>query len=187
LGQNIHESIFVSDTETHYLGRFLAMKSRNGWEYCERVNVSGVVVVIALTHDNQAILVEQFRPPVQSMVIEWPAGLVGDEAQARDESIESAALRELEEESGYRATSIERLCRGPSSAGMASEVLHFVRAHGLKRIGPGGGVDNESITVHQVPLAEVRQWLAEKQAAGSLVDPKVFAGLYFLEGLDHKD
>ena len=75
----------MSDTETHYLGRFLAMKSRNGWEYCERVNVSGVVVVIALTHDNQAILVEQFRPPVQSMVIEWPAGLVGDEAQARDE------------------------------------------------------------------------------------------------------
>jgi ADP-ribose pyrophosphatase len=170
----------MSQAETLYQGHFLAMKGRNGWEYCERVNVSGVVVVIALTDAGQIILVEQYRPPVQQTVIEWPAGLVGDEARARDESIETAAIRELEEETGFRASSIERLCRGPSSAGMASEVLHFVRGHGLRQVGPGGGVDNESITVHQVPLTQAREWLEEKQHGGTLVDPKVYAGLYFL-------
>ena len=172
----------MSNPETLYQGRFLAMKSLDGWEFCERVNVSGVVVVIALTDDHQIILVEQYRPPVGQQVIEWPAGLVGDEALARDESIETAALRELEEETGFRADSIERLCLGPSSAGMASEVLHFVRAHGLRQVGPGGGVDNECIKVHQLPLSQARQWLEEKQAGGTLVDPKVYAGLYFLQG-----
>ena len=170
----------MSQTEILHQGRFLAMKSRNGWEYCERVNVSGVVVVVALSDTDQIILVEQYRPPVQQSVIEWPAGLVGDEVQARNESIEAAAIRELEEETGFRASSIERLCRGPSSAGMASEVLHFVRGHGLRQVGPGGGVENECIKVHQIPLAEAYRWLEEKQRSGTLVDPKVYAGLYFL-------
>lgn len=170
----------MSKTETLHQGRFLRLKSRNGWEYCERVNVSGVVVVIALSDAQEIILIEQYRPPVQQTVIEWPAGLVGDEAQARDESIELAAIRELEEETGFRAGSIERLCRGPSSAGMASEVLHFVRAHDLRQTGLGGGVDNESIKVHLIPLIQARQWLEEKQDSGTLIDPKVYAGLYFL-------
>ena len=180
-GLQCDESTSMSQTETLHRGRFLTLKSRDGWEYCERIKVSAVVAVIALSDAGNIILVEQYRPPVQQTVIEWPAGLVGDEPQFRNETIETAAIRELEEETGFRAKSIERLCRGPSSAGMASEVLHFVRAHDLRQLGPGGGVDNERITVHQVPLTEVRQWLEQKQANGVLVDPKVYAGLYFLK------
>jgi ADP-ribose pyrophosphatase len=57
-------------------------------------------------------------------------------------------------------------------------VVTFFHAQGIRRIGAGGGDDTEDITVHLVPLADLRAWLAEKQRAGYLVDPKIFAGLY---------
>jgi len=53
----------------------------------------------------------------------------------------------------------------------------------LRRVGAGGGVAHEDITVHEVPLAEVHSWLEAKAKAGVLVDPKVYAGLYFIQQL----
>jgi ADP-ribose pyrophosphatase len=44
----------------------------------------------------------------------------------------------------------------------------------------GGGLENEQITVHEVPLEKVRGFLLEKSRSGVLVDPKVYAGLYFV-------
>ena len=47
--------------------------------------------------------------------------------------------------------------------------------------GPGGGDETESIIVHEVSLQEVDLWLYEMEKKGYLVDPKVYAGLYFLK------
>lgn len=161
-------------------GRFVRLVRDDGWEWAERVNARAVVVVVALTPDDEVLLVEQHRPPVRAPVIEFPAGLVGDDGS--DEAVAEAALRELEEETGWRAERVTLLTEGPVSAGMTNERLTFYQAHGLVRTGPGGGVDNEQITVHTVPVAEVRTFVADRAAAGVLTDPKVFAGLYFLSG-----
>ncbi len=59
-------------------------------------------------------------------------------------------------------------------------MVTFFHARGLRRVGPGGGDATESITVHEVPLAELRGWLAEKERQGAMVDPKLFAGLYLI-------
>jgi ADP-ribose pyrophosphatase len=56
-----------------------------------------------------------------------------------------------------------------------------VRARGLTRVGPGGGDSTEEIIVHHVPRAGVAAWLADRAAAGYSLDPKLYAGLYFLE------
>jgi ADP-ribose pyrophosphatase len=159
-------------------GRFLKLMRRNGWEYAERKNCTGVVVIVALTDSGKLLLTEQFRVPVSKPVIEFPAGLVGDTGQA--EAVDQAAMRELFEETGYRAKSIEHLAAGPVSSGMTSEIISFVRAKGLKKEGPGGGDESESITVHEIPLADVPRWLAECEHRGLLVDPKVYTGLHFL-------
>jgi len=160
-------------------GRYLRLRQDNGWEWCERVNSTGVVVVVAVTAAGDLLLVEQHRPPVGGRVLELPAGLAGDLADARDEAFALAAARELEEETGYRADRIEHLTAGPVSAGMTSEVLTWFRAHGLARVGAGGGDASEDIVVHEVPLDGVEAFLDERIAAGTQVDPKVFAGLYF--------
>ncbi|MCC5793261.1 MAG: NUDIX hydrolase [Chromatiales bacterium] len=166
---------------TIHSGRHLAFKQRGHWEYCERVGSHGVVVILALTPDGKVLLVEQFRPPIQRNVIEMPAGLAGDIAGQSDESLEQAAARELEEETGYRARSIRLLTTGPASSGLSSEMVSFMLAEGLERIGPGGGTDSEEITVHEVPLAEAGPWLIERERAGVPADPKVYGGLWWLE------
>lgn len=161
-------------------GRHLRMVRRGSWEYVERVNVRDVAVLIPITADAEIVLVEQYRIPVQASMIELPAGLVGDEEDFRHEGLLEAANRELEEETGYRAESLEVVARSPSSGGMTSEVVSFVHARGLRRVGPGGGVDGEDIKVHVVPVADARRWLGEREKDGCLIDPKIFTGLYLI-------
>ncbi|MBI1354262.1 MAG: NUDIX domain-containing protein [Acidobacteria bacterium] len=169
------------DVEVLGEGRFLRLVSRKTWEFVQRPNASAVVIVAAATVAGEAVLVEQYRESVRSWVIEWPAGLVGDEAGAEDESLTEAAARELEEETGYRAADLEIVTAGPPCVGLSEEIDHFLVARGLEKVGEGGGVGHERIVVRLVPLAQLADWLAAQRAAGRLVDPKVYTGLYFLE------
>lgn len=171
----------MSNDITRYAGRYLSLLERDGWEFASRSNASGVVVLVALTDQGEIVLVEQFRKPVGKHVIELPAGLVGDHEEP-DESILQAAERELKEETGFEAEQLELLVECPGSAGMSDEIVSFVMARGLRRVGPGGGDDSEDIQVHTIPLEEVDHWLREQQAAGKPTDPKIYAALYWLSG-----
>ena len=162
-------------------GRFLRFVKRGSWEYVERVAVRDVAVLVPITDDREIVLVEQYRIPVQARMVELPAGLVGDEEEFRDEELCDAANRELHEETGYRAKTLQVLARAPSSGGMTSEIVSFLLATGLTKTGAGGGVDGEDITVHVVPLGDVRDWLRRREVEGCLLDPKIFAGLYLIE------
>jgi len=163
-----------------HAARHLRLVERNGWEFVERPGVRGIVVVVAVTPAGALLLVEQRREPVDARVVELPAGLVGDDGSPAGEPLEEAARRELLEETGWDAVEVERLAEGPPSAGVSSEVVTFLRARSLSRVGPGGGVDGEEIAVHEVPLGEVEAFLRSREAAGALVDPKVWAGLFLL-------
>jgi ADP-ribose pyrophosphatase len=85
----------------------------------------------------------------------------------------------LLEETGYEARSMEFLTEGPSSAGLATEVVSFFWAQGLRRVSEGGGDDSENIQVHVVPLLELKSWLEIKRQEGCLIDYKVYTALYF--------
>ena len=160
-------------------GRFLRLVDDEGWEYVERKNSHAVVAIIGQTEEQDVVLIEQFRQSMGGMVIELPAGLVGDEEE-RDESILAAAGRELFEETGFVARQMIRVAAGPSSTGLTNEVITYVLATGLEKKGDGGGVADEQITVHVVALGEVDEWLARQSAAGVCVDPRIYTGLYFL-------
>jgi ADP-ribose pyrophosphatase len=169
-----------STQTTLYTGKFLALIKEGHWEYVERVNGTGAAVIVAVTPDGKLLLVEQYRIPVHARTIELPAGIIGDEPGGADESHAEAARRELLEETGYAAAEIELLTAGPSGAGLTSERVEIFRARGLRRAGKGGGVAHEDITVHEIPLAEVTAWLESRARTGVLVDPKIYAGLFFL-------
>lgn len=171
----------MMETETLCNGKWLRLKKRGRWEYAERTNPGGGVMIIAVTPQDRILFVEQYRPAIECMTIEMPAGLVGDIASSADESAVEAAHRELIEETGYRAGRIEFLMAGPTSAGMSNEILAFVRAYELERAHAGGGDDTEDITVHEIPRAEAAEWLVGKIRDGYSIDPKMFAGLYLLD------
>ncbi len=164
--------------ETLYQGKFLNMVREGRWEYCERVNQTSAVMVFACTPEGKVLLVEEFRPPIGKQSLCFPAGLSGDEGP---ESDAVAARRELMEETGYEAAGMRYLFTGPSSPGLTSETLSFYLATGLRKVASGGGVDNENIIVHEAPLATIDAWLAEQTAAGISIDPRIYAGLYFLK------
>jgi ADP-ribose diphosphatase len=167
-------------SETLFKGKFLSLHRQDHWEYVERHNCEGAVMLVPLTEEGKVVLLEQYRAPMGKRVIEWPAGLVNDLAEHRGEPWVSAARRELIEETGYEAKELKFLTKGPTSPGMSNEVVAFYLARGLKKVGPGGGDHHEDIIVHEVPLQEVREWLQRQEAQGHPVDPKVYVGLYFL-------
>jgi len=156
-------------------GKHLRFVKRNGWEFVERKNVTGIAILVAITEEARVLFVEQRREPVGADVLELPAGLAGDEGEEEDPI--AAANRELEEETGYTAKEIEVLTEGPPSPGLSDEIVTFYLARRLKRVGKGGGVGEENIRVHEVPLDGAVQWLEERRAEGRLVDPKVFGAL----------
>ena len=156
--------------ETMWAGRFIAVEQQGAWEYAVRTRGIGAAVILAID-DGHVLLVEQYRVPIGCRCLELPAGLVGDEHAG--EPIETAAARELEEETGYRAAHVVSLGVFHSSPGLTSEAFTLVRATGLAKVGAGGGVDGEDIAVHRVALAQVAAFVADRRAAGVAVDAKV--------------
>lgn len=167
------------DKHTVYEGKYLRLCKQAHWEFAERTNAGSAVIIIAKTPDEKLLFVEQFRIPMGANTIEMPAGLVGD-TDAND-TLELAAKRELLEETGWQAESLEVLMIGPTSSGLSNELIAFVRATNLTRIHSGGGDETENITVHEVPVADAPKWLSQKMAEGYAMDPKLWAGLWLLD------
>jgi ADP-ribose pyrophosphatase len=168
------------DRTVLYEGDWLRLVRRGRWESCERTHGQGMaVIVIAVTPDDAVLFVEQFRVPLGARTIEMPAGLVGDDHD--HDTLEEAARRELIEETGWEPGTVDVLLVGPTSSGMSNERIAFVRARGLKKVGAGGGVGSEDITVHAVPRHEAPAWLMRKHAEGFELDLKLWAGLWMIE------
>ncbi len=161
-------------------GKYLRLVARGHWEYAERTTATGAVAIVAITDSQRLVLVEQYRIPVGANVIELPAGLAGDVVTAEPESLTTTAERELLEETGYQAGAMRLLSAGPTSAGLSSEVVTFFHATGLRKVHDGGGDPHEQITVHEQPLDTLDDWLQKQSVAGTLIDPKIFAGLYLV-------
>lgn len=139
------------------------------WETVERVNCDGIVVIVPVTDAGEAVLIRQFRPPVNNYVIEFPAGL-----NDRGETHEAAAARELLEETGHTAGELLFLAEGPLSSGSSAEVLTVFLAVGLNFVGIGQRDETEDIEVLKVPVDELYDRLSVYSAQGDLIDLKIY-------------
>ncbi|WP_374418986.1 NUDIX hydrolase [Novosphingobium arvoryzae] len=157
--------------QTVWQGKFITAKVKGKWEYVSRARGIKAAVILAIDDEQHVILVEQFRVPLGRACIELPAGLIGDNGES--ENATDAAVRELEEETGYRAARMDTLGEYYSSPGMVSESFTLLRASSLTKVGPGGGVDGEDITVHRVPITGIGQFIAESRARGLGIDVRL--------------
>ena len=151
-------------------GKYIQVKKLGTWEWVGRTRGVSAAVILAVD-DGHVLLVEQYRVPIGRQCLELPAGLVGDEEDGEEASV--AAIRELEEETGYRAERMVDLGRFHASPGMSSEGFTLLRAEGLTKVGQGGGLESEDIIVHRVPLAELPAFVAAKRAEGAAMDVKL--------------
>ena len=165
------------ETELIGEGKFIRLVRLGKWEFAERTKANGVVVVVPQLSDGRWLLIEQRREAVRSSCIEFPAGLSGDSTEKPDEMLETAALRELVEETGYEATEITLLGRAAPTPGLTSEIMTFFSASGLKQVSSGGGVGGEQIATHLVEDSKIDEWL-KNRSKDSIVSAMVYSGLY---------
>ena len=165
-------------------GKFVTAKTRGRWEYVSRSRGIRAAVILAVDKDDHVLLVEQYRVPLGCRCIELPAGLVGDDDGGEGEDALAAAGRELEEETGYRASTLENMGEFFSSPGMVSESFTLVRARGLTKVHEGGGVEGENIVVHRVAMNALPDFLAAKRREGCGIDVRMLLllGQTIIEG-----
>jgi ADP-ribose pyrophosphatase len=163
--------------EVMWEGRFITAKKRGRWEYVGRARGIRAAAIIALDDDpdgsRHVILVSQYRVPLGRFSLEIPAGLVGDDEGKAHEAAIDAAIRELEEETGYAAATMEVLGEFYSSPGMVSECFTLLRATGLTKVAEGGGTASEDINVHRVKLNDLADFVARWREAGHAVDVRI--------------
>jgi len=152
---------------------------RRTWESAGRRHNHGAAVMIArLRPSGRYILVEQYRPPADSFVIEFPAGIMDPE-----EAPAATAVRELREETGYHG--IVRTGSNPllGSPGMSTERLHLVLMDVDEALPENQALttewdESEHIVTHLVAPADALAFLRDQEAAGRMIDSRVMA--YFL-------
>ena len=158
--------------EIAWQGNWITAKTRGKWEYASRARQIRAAVILAIQND-EVLLVEQFRVPLNQRCLELPAGLIGDDEGGEDDDTLSAAKRELEEETGYVAEHWQDCGEFFSSPGMVSESFTLLKATGLTRVSEGGGTDSEDITVHRVKLSQIEEFIADFRKAGVGMDTRM--------------
>jgi len=161
-------------TDILYEGKFLNMVSNDGWEYVTRKDCDVAVVMAILTH-TQLIVVNEYRKPLDKRVIGLPAGI-----SEPSEDIFGTARRELIEETGYEAGCIRMIAKNlPSSPGLTDETFNMLKATELMSVGDGGGDETEDIKVEILDLSKARETIDAWLRDGCLIDPKLYAALWF--------
>ena len=139
----------------------------------ELVTVAEAVLVLPLLDDGRMVFIRQFRKGIGAELLELPAGKL-DPGEER----ESAARRELAEETGYRCASLEYLGPIHTSPGFCNEVIHIYRARGLEHVGQHTDED-ERIEVEILSAEEVSELLTE----GRITDAKTLCALLLYQRL----
>jgi len=132
--------------------------------------------VIALTDENEIVLVEQYRYGIEKPTLELPGGMVDEGEHPRETSI-----RELKEETGFEGTDIINLGKVSSNPAMLTNYTHTYLIKGCRKITDQNLDGNERINVHVTPLQDFLDLVADGQVHHSLVVAAVAKYLLFGE------
>jgi ADP-ribose pyrophosphatase len=137
----------------------------------EIVNHPGGVAVVAFKDEETVIFVEQFRKPIDRNLLEIPAGKL-----EKDEDIKVCGIRELEEETGYKAKKFDYLGKIVTSPGFCDEYIYIFKAEGLYKGNDGLGDEDEFINVKELKIERVKEMIK----SGEIIDAKTISAFMML-------
>lgn len=135
---------------------------------------NGGSVVVAVTNENKIIIVKQYRYPFNKWMLELPAGKID-----KDEDPLHCAGRELTEETGYKASNIEKLGAISTTPGFCTEMLHIYLATGLTAGEYAREEGEEGMEILELPIEEIKNMIM----AGEIIDGKTIAGIFYFSNL----
>ncbi len=162
-------------TEVIYNGRIIKVERDEvllpNKTYAKReiVRHSEAVAILAVDKEDNVYMVEQFRKPIDSVILEIPAGHI-----EKGEEPEKTALRELEEETGMKANKIRLVNKYFTSPGFTDELIYFYIAEDLVPVSPHTDED-EFINIKKIPFNKLQKMAFD----GELSDVKALLAIYF--------
>lgn len=165
------------DSTVVFDGRLLHVRSDrvrlpNGAEHVrEYIRHPGAVATIAVLDNDKLVFERQFRYPLQSVMLELPAGKID-----AGEDLLDCARRELREETGYEAAHWQHLGRIHPCIGYSDERIEFFLARGLSHVGSALD-EGELLEVVELSLGEALAAVRE----GRITDGKTVAGLFWAQ------
>lgn len=142
----------------------------------EIVEHPGAVGIIPITPSKEIILVKQFRKPVEKVLLEIPAGKIEPE-----EDPYICAVRELEEETGFKTDNIKQILKFYTTPGFSNEIIYIFLAEDLKE-GISNPDEDENIEFIKLSLDEA----LNKIKTGEIEDAKSIVGILSYLNLSNK-
>ncbi len=176
---NLHETLL--DSKTLFEGKIVTVlldtvELPNGKSATrEVVRHPGAVCILAITPEDQVILVNQYRHPCAKEILEIPAGKL----DVQGEQPEQCALRELSEETPYTARGLELIQGFYTAPGFCDEYMYLYRAHGLHQNSTAQADEDEFVQTVLLSKEEAKQAVLEQR----IIDAKTLIALqhWFLE------
>lgn len=162
-----------------YTGKAISLRvdtveiEKKGYQKREIVEHGGAVAIVALTDDNEVILIKQFRKAIEDIIWEIPAGKL-----EIGENPKECAIRELKEETGYSAENIKLIHKFYSSPGFSNQKVYIYLATGLVA-GEAKLNDGENLECHKIHLNEVYKMILKNE----IEDAKTSIGLLITKEL----
>ena len=141
----------------------------------ELINHRGAVAILALTKNDEVVLVEQYRKAIESVTLEIPAGKL----ELGESNKKLAAIRELQEETGYvvEEDRLEKLCDVHVALGYSSELITIYYVDNVEYPGEQNPDDDEFINLRKYKIKEAIKLLDDNV----ITDSKTMLALSYLK------
>lgn len=169
----VYDGRFISVKKIHFDGR---NGSKGVWEAVKRKTFGKIVAICAITKENEIILEKSFRIPINSYIIELPAGLMDKKGENSEDTIK----RELLEETGFGIEKVELMLEGPFNAGLVADEMQIFFAKNARKVCEPKLENAEDIEVIKVPVKDFFSFLKYPPTECS-VDIKTFSLIPFLQ------